>query len=66
MSLFERVLNLSKGNQFPSKITTYKTNEIIIEVNENSLPYIQADGELIGKGGMRVSIIPKALSFYSP
>lgn len=49
-----------------TKISTYKTNEIIIEVNENSLPYIQADGELIGKGGMRISIISKALSFYRP
>jgi diacylglycerol kinase family enzyme len=28
------------------------------------LPFIEADGELLGKGHMTVSIIPKALTFF--
>jgi len=47
------------------KVETLKSNEITITVDEDNLPIIQADGELIGKGNIKVSVIPKAFSFYS-
>lgn len=47
------------------KVDTYKSKFVKIEVNESDLPFIQADGELVGMGGFTASIIPKAFSFYS-
>jgi YegS/Rv2252/BmrU family lipid kinase len=46
------------------KVTPLKTTSIEIEIEEEKHPYIQADGELIGKGDFRVSIIPKTFRFY--
>ncbi len=46
------------------KVETLKSNEITITIDEDDLPFIQADGELIGKGNIKVSVIPKAFSFY--
>ena len=46
------------------KVQTHRTISISIKVLEDQKPFIQADGELIGTGDFRVSIIPKALSFY--
>lgn len=47
------------------KVDSYKTNTIEIKVNQKELPFIQADGELIGKGSFKASIIGEAFSFYS-
>ncbi len=48
------------------KVDTLKTNCItILSSNEINQPYIQADGELIGTGDIKVSIISKAFSFYT-
>lgn len=44
------------------KIETYKTKEISI-IPKNSEPFIQADGELIGTGQMKVKIIARAIKF---
>jgi len=47
------------------EVETYKTAVIkITTTNEDT--YIQADGELVGKGGFKASIIPKALAFVVP
>lgn len=46
------------------KVDSYKTNAIEIKVNQKELPFIQADGELIGKGSFKASIIGEAFSFY--
>lgn len=62
------VRNLSK--MFNGKIANHKQVEILksdsitITIDESNLPFIQADGELIGKGNIMVSIVPKAFSFY--
>lgn len=59
-------------NLFNGKITnhtsvkTYKTSEIKINIITNQSTYIQADGELIGKGNFTVTILPKALNFIIP
>ncbi|PQJ79973.1 diacylglycerol/lipid kinase family protein [Polaribacter porphyrae] len=44
------------------KVATYKTKEITV-IPQNSKPFIQADGELIGSGKITVNIIEKALQF---
>ncbi len=44
------------------KVETFQTKEITVSP-ENSSQYIQADGELIGKGDVKVSIIEKAINF---
>ena len=41
---------------------TYKTKEITV-VPQNSKPFIQADGELIDTGKVKVSIIEKGIQF---
>ncbi len=46
------------------KVETLKSNAISITIDENDLPFIQADGELIGKGNIKLSVVPKAFSFY--
>jgi YegS/Rv2252/BmrU family lipid kinase len=44
------------------KVATYKTNEICV-IPKNSKPFIQADGELIETGKVRVKIIKQAIKF---
>lgn len=68
LSKFEIIKNLSKlfnGNiTNHKKVKTLKAASVAIQINEEELPFIQADGELIGKGNIKVSIITKAFSFY--
>ena len=44
-------------------IKNYKTSELKIKVLNSHKTYIQADGELIGTGNFKVSILPKKLQF---
>jgi YegS/Rv2252/BmrU family lipid kinase len=46
------------------KVVPLKTTSIEIEIEEDIHPYIQADGELIGKGDFKASILPKTFRFY--
>lgn len=46
------------------KVRTFKTASVLIKTNPKNAAYIQADGELIGKGDLEVSIIKKGISFY--
>lgn len=66
---FEIIRNLS--NLFNGeiinykKVLSYKSSSIIIQTNLNaSLPFVQADGELIGVGDIEISLMPSAFSFY--
>lgn len=47
------------------KVKCYKASAISVVVKDKALPFIQADGELIGNGGFSAVIIPKSFSFYS-
>lgn len=49
-----------------AKVETYKTESIIIKIASQQYPFIEADGELIGKGHIEVSILPQSMSFYAP
>jgi YegS/Rv2252/BmrU family lipid kinase len=44
-------------------VTNYKTSSLKINVLDTEKTYIQADGELIGSGNFKVSILLKALTF---
>ena len=46
------------------KVETLKSKAISITISEEDLPFIQADGELIGQGNINLSVVPKAFSFY--
>ena len=46
------------------KVETLKNEAISIIIDEEDLPFIQADGELIGQGNINLSVVPKAFSFY--
>jgi len=66
LTFLDLILNLQKLYSgkivHHKKVATYKTKEITV-IPKNSKPFIQADGELIGSGSIKVSIIPKAISF---
>lgn len=64
--IIKNLLNLFNGKITNlKKVTTLKSKEVFIEINQEILPLIQADGELIGSGSFKVSLIPSALSFYT-
>ncbi len=46
------------------KVQSVKAKNIIIKITKENMPYIQADGELLGVGNIKVSIIEKAFCFY--
>jgi diacylglycerol kinase family enzyme len=66
LSFFDIIFNLPKLYSgkivHHKKVETYKTKEITI-IPQNSKPYIQADGELIGTGKVTGKIIKKAIRF---
>lgn len=67
-SKFDIIKNLPK--LFNGKINTLKkvqrlkTTAVKIQIDQYELPFIQADGELLGKADINITIIPKAFSFY--
>jgi len=66
ITLLDLILNIKKlynGNIVAHpKVATYKTNKIIVDP-QNSKPFIQADGELIGTGTATFSLIEKGVHF---
>ena len=66
LTLFDLILNIKKlynGKIVDHpKVATYKTNEITV-VPQNSEPFIQADGELVGLGTATFSLIEKGIHF---
>lgn len=49
-----------------TNVETYNTSIITVYCQDTlNMPFIQADGELIGTGNFKVSIIPQAFSFYT-
>jgi diacylglycerol kinase family enzyme len=69
LSKFEIIKNLPKlfnGNITNyKKVRTLKVKFVRVEINQEHKPFILADGELIGKGHIEVTLIPNAFSFYS-
>jgi diacylglycerol kinase family enzyme len=46
------------------KVENLKSNEVVIRIPQRFKPFIQADGELVGKGSIKVSLVPSALRFF--
>jgi YegS/Rv2252/BmrU family lipid kinase len=46
------------------KVQTFKTKSITVKILQEDEPFIQADGELIGSGDFRITLLPNAFSFY--
>jgi YegS/Rv2252/BmrU family lipid kinase len=68
-TFLDLILNLPKlysGNiVHHKKVSTHKTNEIRV-IPKNSTPFIQADGELIETGTVKVGIAKQAINFVIP
>ena len=66
LTIFDLILNIKNlynGNIVNhKKVETYKTKEITV-IPKTSKPFIQADGELVGKGKVTAKIIEKAIHF---
>jgi YegS/Rv2252/BmrU family lipid kinase len=64
--IIKNLMNLFNGKIVNhKKVETFKSTSIKIEMEKQDIPYIQADGELIGRGSFSISIIPKSFAFYS-
>ncbi|CAM1350001.1 diacylglycerol/lipid kinase family protein [Tenacibaculum insulae] len=68
LSLFDLIKNLKKLYNGliidHKKVETHITNTLLITPNSaDNLPFIQADGELIGQGQVTATVIHKALQF---
>ena len=70
VSLFQLLLNipaLFNGKIVQKRfVDCFKASALKISVLSKHKAYIQADGELIGDGGFKVSIMPKAIRFIVP
>jgi YegS/Rv2252/BmrU family lipid kinase len=70
LTFFELIFNLQK--LYNGKITklkkvkTFKTTNITVSPLKNKHSFIEADGELLGTGTVKVSIQPKAIHFVIP
>ena len=64
-SFFDLVFNLPKlyNGQIVhhKKVETYKAQQLDIIEHNSKKSFIEADGELIGKGSLKASIIPQAI-----
>lgn len=66
LNMLLNIFKFFNGNIVEHKeVETYKSAEIQITAKDEKA-FIQADGELIGQGGFKATIIPKAISFIIP
>ncbi|NCP88836.1 MAG: diacylglycerol kinase family lipid kinase [Flavobacteriales bacterium] len=47
------------------KILSLKTKAISLEIHGKDFTFVQADGELLGQGNVKIHLIEKAFSFYA-
>ncbi|MGA1226377.1 MAG: diacylglycerol/lipid kinase family protein [Tamlana sp.] len=65
LDIIKNIPNLFNGKIATiKKVNSLKANNIKIHIYQKTIPFIQADGELIGSGDIEMSIIPKAFSFF--
>lgn len=64
--IIKNLFNLYNGKISSSKkVISLKSKTIEIRTADNSFPLIEADGELIGSGDFKVSILKNSFSFYA-
>jgi YegS/Rv2252/BmrU family lipid kinase len=65
LEIIRNLLHLFNGKIVEhQKVETYKVRELTIAINSETKPFIQADGELIGTGNIKISNLLGAFSFY--
>ena len=65
LDIIKNLINLFNGKIVNhKKVATFKSASIHIDMDPHDLPYIQADGELVGHGNFSITIIPKSFAFY--
>ncbi len=70
-TFFDLIINLKKLYNgtiiHHKKVTTFKSNKVTVTpLSKNNIPFVQADGELIGIGKVTTTIKEKALNFIVP
>ncbi|MDO9260476.1 MAG: diacylglycerol kinase family lipid kinase [Flavobacteriaceae bacterium] len=66
-TIIGNIFNLFNGKIVNHRlISNYKTDKLKIEIKDNTDSFVQADGEMIGKGGFQVSLIPQAVTYIVP
>jgi YegS/Rv2252/BmrU family lipid kinase len=64
--IIKNIFNLFNGKIVNvSKVETLKCETLEVDVKDEYKPLIEADGELIGEGSFKVSIIKNAFTFYA-
>lgn len=67
ISFLDLIINLQKLYNgkivHHKKVENYKVSSLEIKELKKNTSFIEADGELLGKGSIKVSIIPKAIQF---
>ena len=66
IDIIKNIISLFNGKiDRIEKVKCFKTRGIKIEFDIDNLPLIQADGELVGSGDFKITLLPKALAFYT-
>ncbi len=66
-TIIGNIINLFNGKIVNHRlISNYKTDKLKIEIEDNTESFIQADGEIIGKGGFQIELIPLAVTYIVP
>ena len=61
------IFNLFNGKIVNHRlVSNYKTDKLKIEIEDNSDSFVIADGEMLGKGGYQVELIPLAVTYIVP
>lgn len=61
------IFNLFNGKIVNHRlVSNYKTDKLKIEIKDKTESFVQADGEIIGKGGFQVELIPQAVTYIVP
>lgn len=61
------IFNLFNGKIVNHRlVSNYKTDKLKIEIEDNTDSFVIADGEMLGKGGYQVELIPLAVTYIVP
>jgi YegS/Rv2252/BmrU family lipid kinase len=66
-TIIGNIINLFNGKIVNHRlVSNYKTNKLKIEIEDNGDSFVIADGEMLGKGGYQVELIPQAVTYIIP
>ncbi|MDP3353784.1 MAG: diacylglycerol kinase family lipid kinase [Flavobacteriaceae bacterium] len=66
-TIIGNIINLFNGKIVNHRlVSNYKTDKLKIEIEDNGDSFVIADGEMLGKGGFQVELIPQAITYIVP